>query len=81
MNEETVTQLRDLARGDSRAAFKSAAQACGMTSEEADLVWRADGQPVSELVEADVREAGMELRAGGDAWLTTTEPADLEDYR
>lgn len=79
MNAQTVEALRDLASGDSRAAFQSAARACGLTDAEADLVWEHDGQPPAR-VEADVREAGMELRAGGDAWLTSTRSVRLEDW-
>ncbi|WP_435175690.1 hypothetical protein [Halorussus sp. AFM4] len=77
----TVEQLRDLAAGESKAAFRSAALACGMTSEEADLVWRADGQPVTgDDVVADVRESGMELRSDR-GWLLSTVTVDLEEWR
>ena len=80
MNAETVEQLRDLAAGDSYAAFKSAALAVGMTETEAGLVWRYDGTPPCG-VEADVRDAGMELHGEGKReWLTSTESVELEEW-
>jgi hypothetical protein len=81
MNATTVKQLRELASGDCYAAFRSAALACGMTAQEADLVWRADGQPVGEEIVADVRESGMEIRGAGDAWLTSSVAVELEGSR
>jgi hypothetical protein len=77
MNAETRGQLRELANGDCYAAFKSAALAVGMTEREADLVWRADGQPVGEEIVADVRESGMELRSE-QGWLTSTVSVGVE---
>ncbi len=69
--DETVTELRRLAAGDSLAAFKSAARACGMTEAEADLVWqvctgdeRDDGDGRGDVPELDARESGVELRSG-----------------
>jgi hypothetical protein len=82
LTDETVTQLRDLACGDSYAAFKSAALACGMTEDEADLVWRADCMPpAAGEVDLDVRDSGAELRCDGSAWLTSSKSVDLEDCR
>ncbi|WP_135807330.1 hypothetical protein [Halorussus marinus] len=75
MQSETVGQLRELAAGDSRAAFKSAAMACGLSESEAELVWRHDGQP-GEVV-ADVRDAGMEIRSE-DGWLTSSVSVEVE---
>ena len=83
MNAETVEQLRDLADGDSYAAFKSTALAVGMTEAEADLVWRHNGRPATGdgEVEADVRDAGMELHGETEkAWLTATESVDLQEW-
>ena len=83
MNAETVEQLRDLADGDSFAAFKSAALAVGLTEDEADLVWRCGGRPPATDSDPvlDVRDAGAELRGRGKEWLTSTESADLERWR
>ncbi len=75
--DTTVAQLRDLADGDSFAAFKSAALAVGMTEAEADLVW----QVCDEAVESDVRDCGMELRAGDGQWMTSSASVDVEDWR
>ena len=77
MNAQTRQQLQTLATGECYAAFKSAALAVGMTEREADLVWRADGQPVGEEIVADVRESGMELRSE-QGWLTSTVSVEVE---
>jgi hypothetical protein len=74
--DTTVAQLRDLADGESFAAFKSAALACGMTAREAEFVW----QVCDEDVESDVRDSGMELRSDR-GWLTSTDSVQLEEWR
>jgi hypothetical protein len=76
MQRETVDELTRLARGDSYAAFKSAAEACGLTPGEAEAFYAA----LDEGLELDVREAGAELR-DGETWLTSTVAVDLEDQR
>jgi hypothetical protein len=82
MNDETVQQLCTLANGESYAAFKTAALACGMTEDEADLVWRADCMPpAAGEVDLDVRDSGAELRCDGSAWLTSSKSVELEDCR
>jgi len=75
MQPETIGQLRELAAGGSRAAFKSAAMACGLSESEADLVWRHDGQP--DDIEADVRDSAMEVRSD-QGWLTSTTSVEVE---
>ena len=70
MLEETRGQLRDLADGDSYAAFKSAALACGLSVEEIEAIWQVAADP--DRVVLDVRESGAELRGKGKAWLTST---------
>ncbi len=78
VTEETVSELRRLADGDSYAAFKSAAVACGMTSEEAELVWQESRGHEEDLV-LDVRDCGAELRSE-DGWLTSTTSVELEEW-
>lgn len=74
MNAETAGQLRDLAAGDSYAAFKSAALAVGLTAGEAEQFYQdeTDGE-----VEEDVRDSGMELRSE-QGWLMSTAVARVE---
>ena len=76
MNAQTRQQLLTLADGDSFAAFKSAALACGLTQREAEQLY-ATRHGVEDDVEFDVRESGAELREG-DAWLTSTAVARVE---
>jgi len=80
--DETVTELRRLAAGDSLAAFKSAARACGMTEAEADLVWQActDDDGDDSRLELDIRESGIELRSDR-GWLTASDAVELEAWR
>jgi len=84
VTDETVTELRRLADGDSFAAFKSAALAVGMTEAEADLVWQVCGDERDDsdgdVPELDARESGVELRSDR-GWLTATDAVELEDWR
>lgn len=77
LQAETVAQLEALAReGESFAAFKSTARACGLTAEAAEQIYaRREGDAGD--VELDVRESGAELR-DGETWLTSTAVARVE---
>jgi hypothetical protein len=79
MKATTVEQLRELASGDSYAAFKSAALAVGLTEGEAEAVWQVCNEDVE--VESDVRESGMEIRGGRGEWLASTTSVELEGWR
>jgi hypothetical protein len=76
--ETTASQLRELASGDSYAAFKSAALAVGLAEDEVEAVWQVCNDDVE--VESDVRENGMELQSDR-GWLASTMSVELEDWR
>jgi len=71
MNAETRGQLRELAQGDSFAAFKSAARACGLADDELEAVWSVCQDDDVDEVVFDVRESGAELRSSR-GWLTSS---------
>jgi hypothetical protein len=77
VTETTASQLRELASGDSYAAFKSAALAVGLTEDEAEAVWHVCNDEDAE-VESDVRESGMEIHGGRGEWLASTVSVEAE---
>jgi hypothetical protein len=79
MNATTASQLRELASGNSYAAFKSAALAVGLAEDEVEAVWHVCNDEDVE-VESDARESGMELQSDR-GWLTSTTSVELEDWR